>query len=58
MANDLYQAGRYSGAGELLPGAIEDAQEASRELRGGDRRAAFRVLAETYHITAKSLTKR
>jgi hypothetical protein len=32
MANDLYQAGSYSGAGELLPGAIADAQEASREL--------------------------
>ena len=57
MANELYQAGSYSGAGELLPGAIADAQEASRELRGDDRQAAFRVLAETYHITAKSLTK-
>jgi transcriptional regulator with XRE-family HTH domain len=57
MANELYQAGSYSGAGELLPGAIADAQEASRELFGDDRRAAFRVLAETYHITAKSLTK-
>ena len=57
MANELYQAGSYSGAGELLPGAIADAQEASRELRGDERRTAFRVLAETYHITAKSLTK-
>ena len=57
MANELYQAGSYSGAGELLPGAIADAQEASRELRGDDRQAAFRILAETYHITAKSLTK-
>jgi transcriptional regulator with XRE-family HTH domain len=57
MANELYQAGRYSSAGELLPGAIADAQLAARELRGGDRQAAFRVLAETYHITAKSLMK-
>jgi transcriptional regulator with XRE-family HTH domain len=57
MANELYQAGRYSSAGELLPGAIADAQVAARELHGDDRRAAFRALAETYHITAKSLMK-
>jgi hypothetical protein len=40
MANELYQAGRYSSAGELLPGAIADAQLATRELRGDDRQAA------------------
>jgi transcriptional regulator with XRE-family HTH domain len=57
MANELYQAGRYSGAGELLPGAIGDAQTATRELQGDDRQAAFRALAETYHITAKALMK-
>jgi transcriptional regulator with XRE-family HTH domain len=57
MANELYQAGRYSSAGELLPGAIADVQLAARELRGDDRQAAFRVLAETYHITSKTLMK-
>jgi hypothetical protein len=57
MANELYQAGQYSSAGELLPGAIADAQLAARELRGDDRQAAFRVLAETYHITSKTLMK-
>jgi len=57
IANELYQAGRYSGAGELLPGAIAEMQAATRELRGDDRRTAFGLLAETYHITAKSLTK-
>lgn len=57
MANELYQAGRYSSTGELLPGAIADAQLAARELRDDDRQAAFRVLAETYHITSKALMK-
>jgi transcriptional regulator with XRE-family HTH domain len=57
MANELYQAGRYSGAGELLPGAIADAQAATRELHGDERQAAFAGLAETYHITSKVLTK-
>ena len=53
MANKLYQAGSYSSAGELLPGAIADDQLAARELRGDDRQAAFRVLAETYHLTSR-----
>jgi hypothetical protein len=41
----------------LLSRLIGDAQRATRELTGDDRRGAFGVLAETYQVTAKTLTK-
>ena len=57
QANRLYQAAHYEEAGLLCSRLIGDAQRAARELTGDDRRGAFGVLAETYHITAKTLTK-
>jgi Helix-turn-helix domain len=57
QANRLYQAAHYEEAGLLCSRLIGDAQRATRELTGDDRRGAFGVLAETYHITAKTLTK-
>lgn len=57
QANRLYQAAHYEEAGVLLSRLIGDAQRAARELTGDDRRGAFGVLAETYHVTAKTLTK-
>jgi transcriptional regulator with XRE-family HTH domain len=57
QANRLYQAAHYEEAGLLCSRLIGEAQRAARELTGDDRRGAFGVLAETYHITAKTLTK-
>jgi len=57
QANRLYQAAHYEEAGLLCSRLIGEAQRATRELTGDDRRGAFGVLAETYHITAKTLTK-
>jgi transcriptional regulator with XRE-family HTH domain len=57
QANRLYQAALYEEAGLLLSRLIGEAQRATRELTGDDRRAAFAVLAQTYHVTAKTLTK-
>jgi transcriptional regulator with XRE-family HTH domain len=57
QANRLYQAAHYEEAGLLCSRLISDAQRAARELTGDDRRGAFGVLAESYHITAKTLTK-
>ena len=57
QANRLYQAAHYEEAGLLLSRLIGDAQRAARELTGADRRGAFGVLAETYHVTAKTLSK-
>ena len=57
QANRLYQAAHYEEAGLLCSRLIGDAQRAARELTGDDRRGASGVLAETYHITAKTLTK-
>jgi transcriptional regulator with XRE-family HTH domain len=57
QANRLYQAAHYDEAGLLCSRLIGEAQRATRELTGDDRRGAFRVLAETYHITAKTLNK-
>jgi hypothetical protein len=57
QANRLYQAAHYEEAGLLCSRLIGEAQPATRELSGDDRRGAFGVLAETYHITAKTLTK-
>jgi transcriptional regulator with XRE-family HTH domain len=57
QANRLYQAAHYEEAGLLCSRLIGDAQRAARELTGDDRRGAFGVLAESYHITAKILTK-
>jgi transcriptional regulator with XRE-family HTH domain len=57
QANRLYQAAHYEEAGLLLSRLIGEAQRATRELPEDDHRAAFAVLAQTYHITAKTLTK-
>jgi transcriptional regulator with XRE-family HTH domain len=57
QANRLYQAAHYEEAGLLLSRLIGEAQRAARELPRDDRRAAFGILAQTYHITAKTLTK-
>ena len=57
QANRLYQAAHYEEAGLLCSRLIGEAQRATRELTGDDRRDAFGVLAETYHITSKTLTK-
>jgi transcriptional regulator with XRE-family HTH domain len=57
QANRLYQAAHYEEAGLLCSRLIGETQRATRELTGDDRRGAFGVLAETYHITAKTLTK-
>jgi transcriptional regulator with XRE-family HTH domain len=57
QANRLYQAAHYEEAGLLCSRLIGETQRAARELSGDDRRGAFGVLAETYHITAKTLTK-
>jgi transcriptional regulator with XRE-family HTH domain len=57
QANRLYQAAHYEEAGLLLSRLIGEAQRAARELAGDGRRAAFGVLAQTYHATAKTLTK-
>jgi transcriptional regulator with XRE-family HTH domain len=54
QANRLYQAAHYEEAGLLLSRLIGDAQRAARELTGDDQRGAFGVLAETYHVTAKT----
>jgi hypothetical protein len=53
----VYQAAHYEEAGLLLSRLIGEAQRAARELAGDGRRAAFGVLAQTYHATAKTLTK-
>jgi transcriptional regulator with XRE-family HTH domain len=57
QANRLYQAAHYEEAGLLCSRLIGEVQRATRELTDDDRRGAFGVLAETYHITAKTLTK-
>jgi transcriptional regulator with XRE-family HTH domain len=57
QANRLYQAAHYEEAGLLGSRLIGEAQRATRELRRDDHRAAFAALAQTYHITAKTLTK-
>jgi transcriptional regulator with XRE-family HTH domain len=57
QANRLYQAAHYEEAGLLLSRLIGDAQRAARELTGDGRRGAFGALAQTYHATAKTLTK-
>jgi transcriptional regulator with XRE-family HTH domain len=57
QANRLDQAAHYEEAGLLLSRLIGEAQRATRELPRDDHRAALAVLAQTYHITAKTLTK-
>jgi len=57
QANRLYQAAHYEEAGLLLSRLIGETQRATRELPRDDHRAAFGVLAQIYHITAKTLTK-
>jgi transcriptional regulator with XRE-family HTH domain len=57
QANRLYQAAHYEEAGLLLSRLIGETQRAARELSDGARRNAFGVLAQTYHVTAKTLTK-
>lgn len=55
--NRLYQAGRYSATGQQLPHLIASAHISVTAATGNERRIAERLLAETYHITAKTLTK-
>jgi transcriptional regulator with XRE-family HTH domain len=55
--NRQYQASRYVAVGELLPGLIVLAQRAVRELAGSQQQRAYGVLAQVYHITAKTLSR-
>ncbi len=57
QANRLYQAAHYEEAGLLLSRLIGETQRAARELADDASRDALGVLAQTYHITAKTLTK-
>lgn len=56
-ANTLYQATRYNAVADLLPGVLVEAQRATHEFTGEERRAAYGLLAEVYQITAKTLTR-
>lgn len=57
LANRLYQATRYEAAAQLLTELVGHSQRATRELTGDDRRRAYGLLAEVYHVTAKTLTR-
>lgn len=56
-ANRQYQASRYVLVGELLPDLIVLAQRAVRELDGSQQQRAYGMLAEVYHVTAKTLSR-
>lgn len=56
-ANRLYQATRYNAVADLLPSLLVEAQRGLHELTGDQRRAAYGLLAETYQITAKTLSR-
>lgn len=47
----------YSRTGELLPALVTDATMAHRYALDGDRRAAARALAQTYHLARQWLRK-
>jgi transcriptional regulator with XRE-family HTH domain len=53
----LTHAARYEELGELLPTLISDCEEATRRLHGGERQAAFLVLAKVYQATAAAMSK-
>jgi len=53
----LTHAARYEELGELLSTLIADCEEATRCLHGGERQAAFLVLAEVYQATAAAMSK-
>ncbi len=53
----LRQAAHYTELGTMLPRLLADTERATRKLEGADRLAAFRVSAETYHLTAMVLKK-
>lgn len=55
QANRRYQAGYYSATGRLLPALIAQAQAATEGR--GDESATYTLLAHTYHVTAKILSK-
>jgi transcriptional regulator with XRE-family HTH domain len=55
--NGLYQQTRYAMVGELLAGLIVEARHATRNLRDADQRRAYGLLAEVYHVTAKTLSR-
>jgi transcriptional regulator with XRE-family HTH domain len=55
--NGLYQQTRYAIVGELLAGLIVEARYAIRSLRDADQRRAYGLLAEVYHVTAKTLSR-
>lgn len=54
--NRLYQETRYTAVGELLAGLVVEARHATRTLRDADQRRAYGLLAEVYHVTAKTLS--
>jgi transcriptional regulator with XRE-family HTH domain len=56
-ANRLYQETRYAVVGELLTGLIVEVRHATRNLRDTDQQRAYGVLAEVYHVTAKTLSR-
>ena len=59
-ANRLYQVGRYAATGELLTDLLMETQAMTSGLRTpgrGTSRAAFGLLAEVYHVTAKTLSR-
>jgi len=53
----LTHAARYEELGELLSSLIADCEEATRRLPGGERQAAFVVLAEVYQATSAAMSK-
>jgi hypothetical protein len=55
--NGLYQRTRYAIVGELLAGLVMEARHATRTLRDADQRRAYGLLAEIYHVTAKTLSR-
>lgn len=53
----LWHASRFqrSEVGQLLPSLIRDAQALPRMLEGSERRKAYAVLAEVYHLTQQAM---
>lgn len=57
QVNDLYQQTRYAIVSDLLAGLVVEARHATRNLRDADQRRAYGLLAEIYHVTAKTLSR-
>lgn len=53
----LWHSSRFqrSEVGRMLPGLINDAQALGRQLDGPERRKAYAVLADVYHLTQQAL---